>query len=490
MSQEINYNLLAASLIQNLGNGTARKAVSSSPTGVYGHGPGGLFSHPALMKPVVSAMILPRMGLQSMLPAYPSNFSNPLYGIFTGVTATTGSEPVGTCDDPPTAGLSKLCMHQFVFGRQSRQTRVFDIDRAGLLTDRGEHTDFEMIGTPWGDKGVGETSPSIPGGDGVDGIMSSEARKALWELTVAWSRDFAKETYSGNPQNNTAGGGRKYFYGLDTLINTGYKDAESGTLCPAADSIVQSFNNVEINGNGNTVVAVFTDVYRRLRFIASHAGLDPATWVICMSWGLFYALTDIWPCAYMTYRCSAGIFTAAQNQIVDSADLIKMRDDMRGNIYDYTNQYLLMDGQHVPVVIDDAITETVLPGASFSSTAYFVPITVLGGRKVTYFEYLNYDAPNGALAFAQRLAPDGMFYSTDAGRFLWHRKPPTNFCVQLLAKTEPRLLLLTPHIAARITNLKYTPLNHQRDPFTDSSYYVNGGRTDRNGYGPSYYAPN
>ena len=59
-------------------------------------------------------MVLPRTGLQNLLPVRGSRFANPLYGLFTGVTATTGSEPTGVCDDPPTAGLSKLCEHSFV----------------------------------------------------------------------------------------------------------------------------------------------------------------------------------------------------------------------------------------------------------------------------------------------------------------------------------------------------------------------------------------
>ena len=59
-----------------------------------------------------------------------------------------------------------------------------------------------------------------------------------------------------------------------------------------------------------------------------------------------------------------------------------------------------------------------------------------------------------------------------------------------MAQTQPRLLLLTPHLAARLTGIQYTPVQHEREPFSDAAYFVNGGRTDRIGYGPSYYAPN
>ena len=41
-----------------------------------------------------------------------------------------------------------------------------------------------------------------------------------------------------------------------------------------------------------------------LRYNASHMGLDPATWVIVMPWAMFYELTEVWPCAYVSYRCT------------------------------------------------------------------------------------------------------------------------------------------------------------------------------------------
>lgn len=181
----IDYTALAMALIQASGGMIANKAVSSTPTSTYGHGPGGLFSFPGLSRPVFSAMILPRLGLQNILPVRPSMDANPLYGIFTGVTASSGSEPVGVCDDPPTVGLSKLCTHTFVFGRQSRQTPVMQIDRAGLWTNRGEFGDLQFMGNPWnGASGQNPNVPTVPGGTGTDGILNNEAKKKIFELAV------------------------------------------------------------------------------------------------------------------------------------------------------------------------------------------------------------------------------------------------------------------------------------------------------------------
>src|SRR3990167_315358 len=467
----IDYKQLAASML------TQFKEVSSTPTTTYGHGNGGLFSYPGLEKPLFSAMVLPKIGLQSILPVRSSNSDNPIYGIFTGVTATTGSEPTGVCDDPPVAGLSKLCMHTFVWGRQSRMSRVMDIDRFGRITNRGEFLDLQLMGNPFN-----SSNPNVPTLGGSTGdVAKNEMSKVLFELGVAWARDFAQEVYSGNPSNNTAGGGRKYFYGLDILINTGYRDAETAQACPAADSLIRSFGNLQVDTNQTAVVQTVTYLYRNLRYIAERAGLMPARWALVMRWALFYELTQAWPIAYYTQRNTVTDLQAMTNN--NGRDLVEMRDSMR------TGQYLMIDGQRVDVILDDAIAETEPVAGVFSSTIYFVPLTVLGNVPVTYLEHFNYDAPGAAMDAARVFAPDGSYYSSDSGRFLWHRKPPTNFCVQFLAKTEPRLLLLTPHLAGRLTNVRYSPLIHERGSFTNDAYFVDGGRTDRLGYGPSFYSP-
>lgn len=477
---EINYQELARELLNVQ---LSQKAVSSTPTTVYGHGPGGLFSTPGLEKPIFSAMILPRMGIQSILPARPSRTTNPLYGIITGVTATTGDNPDGVCDDPKTAGLTKLCTHSFVFGRESRQSRVFDIDRIGQITNRGEFMDLMLMNNPLG-VNSSPVSPGMPGFNPAD-VVQKEIAKALFELAVSWSRDFAALLYTGNPSNNTAGGGYKEFYGFESLVNTGYQDAENGQLCPAADSIVRSFGNLNVADNAAALVRNLTNIYRNLQYLANQSGLAPVRWNIAMTFGLFYEITEVWPISYLTYR--ATTIPAGSTNFVNSTDVENRREAMRGDLYNMTGQFLLIDGQQIPVTIDNAIPETENGDGSFTSDIYFIPMTVLGNEPVTFMEYFDYEGDNGAIEFAKYFAPGDSYYTSDAGRFLWHKKPPTNFCVQLLAKTEPRLLLLTPYLAARLSNIKYLPMEHERSPFTDSDYFVNGGRTTQTP--PSLYPP-
>ena len=483
----IDYQKLALALVSNVG--TSLKAVGSTPSTIMGHGPGGLFSTPGLSKPLFSAMILPRKGLQSRLPLLPTTETNPIFGIITGVTASSGENPSGVCDDPPTAGVMKLCNHSYVFGRYSRQTRVFDLDAAGKTVNRGEFMDFNVFGNPLtGDTGMG-LAPTIPGIGTMQNAAVNEIAKALFEFGTSWVRDFSQQMYTGNPTNNSAGGGYKEFYGLDTLINTGYRDTETGNLCAAADSIVRSFGSLQFSGNAVNAAKIVKEIayiYRNLKFLASHANLDPVNWVLAMPFSLFYELTEVWPISYSTYRAQ-GLVPTGSTLFVGADAEMKMRDDMRGDMTEYTGQYLLVDGQHVPVIIDDTIAETQYAGGTFESSIYFVPMTVLGRIPVTYMEYFNYETPGGAIEMAKYFAPDGSYYTSDSGRFLWHKKPPTNFCIQLMAKCEPRLLLLTPYLAARLTNIRYTPLFHERsyDP-SNASYFVDGGRTTSPQPNPSY----
>lgn len=494
LATEVDYKKLAGELLTQAG--VRQKAVSSTPTTTYGHGVtgpqpsgvAGLFSYPGLEREITNAMVMPRLGLLDLLPSRTSIYDNPLYGIMTGVTASTGSEPTGVCDDPPVAGLMKLCTHAFVWGRFSRMSRVFDIDRAGRFINRSDFNDLELVGNPVGPLAAQGVVPQIVGDASPLVAVRSEIAKALFELSVAWGRDFATILYDGNPTNNTSGGGYREPYGLDILINDGYRDAETGVACPAADSIIRTFGSLNLADNGFAIVNEITYIYRNLKYNASRMGLDPVQWVLAMPWGLFYELTAIWPCAYASYRCT----TLGENNrgVVDIMAQNQMRDDMRGNLYDQSGQYLLIDGQRVPVTLDDGIAETTIAGGALNSGIYFVPLRVLGNRPVTFIEYVNYDGPMGAMDMARAMAPAESYYTTNAGRFLWHRKPPTNYCVQLLAKTEWRVILETPQIAARLTDVVYAPLIVQRswDP-SNTSYFQDGGNTSRGSGGPSYFSP-
>lgn len=463
----------------------AQKAVSSTPAGSYATGPGGLFANPALERPLYSAVIAPFSGLQYVLPVRGTESTDPLFGIITGVTATTGSEAAGVCDDPPTTGLVKLCQHAFTLGLFARQTPVYNIRYGNRVSGRGEHRDFQVFGDPFA-RGGNPFAPTVPTFGNSSDLANTNTGKVLFSWMMGWARDFSRILYEGTPLNNSAGGGYKEFWGLNTLINDGYRDAETGVACPAADSIVKDFGNQNVRTASSTLVTAMLETYFVLMDLAARTNLAPVRWVITMPQSLFYEITRVWPCSYLTDGCT---FTGDDRRInVDAGDQIRMRDEMRGNMADRAGQHLKMFGVDVPVILDDAIEENGLGAGVMQSSIYFIPLTVLGSTPVTYLEYMDYNAI-GVPADIQRFSSEGDFQIVDNGRFLLHKKPPTNLCVQVAAWTEQRLILLTPFLAARIDRVAYNRLPNLRSGFTDSPYFVNGGATNRNGYAPSWYSP-
>jgi len=462
--ENIDYKRLALELLEQ---GKTEKATGTAPTAQMGHGSGGLFSNAGLETDLFSAFVLPNYGLYSILPQYPTQTENPLFGIVTGVTDSTGSEPTGPCDNPPYAGLMKLCMQTYPLGRFSRQTRTAELDAFGKLNNRADHKDLRINGNG----GNGIALPGAPSFASSGNPANNDIDKILFEFVVSFTRDFAPMIWNGSTANNTWQGGYKEFIGLDTLINTGYRDAVSSTVCAAADPVVKSFGDVQIQNNTAGIVNDITQIYYELMDRSRRMGLDPATWVICMAPSLFHVLTSYWACSYLTYRCfnadNASVIDPQGTYSMDAA--IALRDGMR------TGSYLWIDGVKVTVIQDDTITQTNVGSGVSEGKIYFVPMTVLGGRPVTYMEYFDYSVAGGFMDAANALAPQGFYKVTDGGRFAVHLKPPANWCVEIVAKTEPRVLLRTPQISAVLTDVRWIPYVHERDWDPDGTYFVNGG---------------
>lgn len=497
--QQIDPNALAQALVMLAAQGQQReKAVSATPrSGGYAHGAYGLMSAPGMSRDVINAMILPQLGLIRRLPSRSSNEDYAVYAIVTGQTAASGTfngtNSAGVCGDPPTAGLLKLCKQAYRFGRQAIMTPVIELDRVGRMNNRAEFNDYRLVGAPYGESIPG--APTVPGNGGIRDALNYEVAKVSYELAVDWLRNFGPFLYTGNRTNNTGGGMILEYNGLNALINTGYRDADTGVLCPRADSLVRSFasRNVKTSAAANDgIVTTITGIDAHMRVRAQQMGLAPVHWVLVMRPELFYQLTEVWPCAYNTYRCdgTTGI-SSSQPVVNDAMKLQEQRTEMRGNWDARTGQFLWIDGVKREVVLDDTIPETALAGGAFNSDIYWVPLAVIGGFQATYLEYFNYDSPQGAMAAAKVLAPGDSYFTTDGGRFLWHKRPPTGYCVQAQVKAEPRLVLRTPQIAARLTNVAYTPWQHFDDWSTASNvyYFLNGGSTGH-GVVPSFFSPN
>lgn len=480
-------------LLSELNTRTKAGTASGTPSLPYLHGPNGLWSYPGLERPVISTRVHP-MGISSVIPARENNSMNPMYPYFTGFTDPSESQPNGVCDDPPTAGQTKNCLQTAVFGRYSYQTREVDITRLGQIINRGEFTDLVLVNNPIGIEptglGGGNNGLTYPGGvaDGGQALIINEMSTRFMELGVKFQNKLMRQFWYGNPVNNTGGGGYKEFAGLDYLIRTGIRDAVTGQTCPSLDSLIVNANYKKVtdsSGNDN-MVNVLTYTMRMLINLAKRSGLDPVRWVVAMRETLFYELSAIWPCNYLTYRCT--VMGTSQEVIVDAGDAIALRDSMRAE------QFLIMDGRRIDVVFDDAIDEETsgdtnrITNGCFASDIYFLPLTFQGNNAALFWEYFNWNGVNAALNAATVAASPLLanYYWSDGGKFIWHMKTPVNWCLQYEALIEPRVVLRTPHLAAKIQNVQYCPLMHPRDAFPDDPYFVNGGVTSRT-TAPSLY---
>lgn len=450
-----------------------KDVASLPPVGPYIHGPGGLFGVAGLSRDVISTRVQPR-GLLGVLPTRGTTDMNPLFPYITGFQAVTGSTKNNVCDDPETAGPIKNCLQTAAFGRYELQTRTLERNRLGQQINRGEFMDLNIVNSPLVGGAGGITSPASASGGMFD--LNNEVASRFVEVGVGFENYLIRRLYTGNPANNSAGGGYREPPGLDILIGTTKVDAVQGTPCPTLRSDIKDFNYARVDAaGGQTAVNVFTYLVRTRKSLASRTNMGQVQWVFAMREELFYELTAVWPCAYLTYRCQQQTNNTDTRLVIDSQAQLQLRNDMRNG------QYLIIDDIKYPVVFDDGIVEenaadnAAIAATCFASDVYFIPLTIRNGTMAsTFVEHLDYSATNGAMTMA-----DPRDFWTDGGRYMWHHKPPNNWCEQWLAKLEWRVIMLTPHLAGRITNIQYCPLQHTNDSIIGDDYFVDGGVTNR-----------
>ena len=450
-----------------------RKAqTSGAPIGPYVHGPGGIFGVRGLERDIISTHTQITGSLGEQIPIRASNTMNPLMGYITGFVRSDQQEKNAVCDDPYDAAPFKTGILTTVFGRKEFATRQLEINHVGQANTRGEFFDLQLVNGPLVDSMAG-LMQSFTGFDNQASILAGREMVArILEVAVAYQRWFCPQVYSGNPANSKAGGGYKEFPGLDLLIGTNKIDALSGAALPSLYSDVKSF------GSRNISSTTDPDIHRTLSTMmyiletrATQNGLSPVDFRIVMRPQLFFELTRVWPLQYNTEYLQATAASGLDNVYLEN---VRMRDDMRQNMY------LIINSKRYPVILDPCIPEdnrndnAALAIGGFASDIYIVPFSARGGTLQTlYWEY--YDYRNGPMQAAQDARAWGNFFWSDGGVFLWHLKAPDNWCVEMIAKTEPRLILRTPQLAGRLTDVQYVPLQHTNDVLPSQDYWVNGG---------------
>jgi len=443
-----------------------KDAPTGTPSTPYYHGPNGIFGMYGLERSLISTRVQP-MGFADQIPVVASTDMNPMFGYITGFRAGTGARPTNVCDNSPTPGPIKTCVQTAQFGRWSMSTRELELTRIGQSINRAEFFDLQILNDPLV-TAMGGIFPDMPSETAM--LLGREIVARMIELGVSLQEWISSVLYTGNPANNTVGGGYMEFPGLDILIGTTKVDALTGQSCPSLASYIYNFGYRMANDTGMnpTIVHVVTNALRQVKHNASRMNFGSTVWAIVMRENLFYELTNVWPCVYSTSGC---LVPSGVDNNVDVMYNLQFRDAMR------VGQYLLVDGMQVPVIFDDAIFEdtptdnaTIKPG-QYASDIYIIPMTVRGGTPVTFWQTFDY---------SKGVAPgisDGKLsniFWTDAGRYLWNYDFK-NTCIIHTCRFQPRLILLTPHLACRITNVKYQPIEHTRDSLITQPYFTDGG---------------
>ena len=435
------------------------------------HGPAGIFGTAGAERDVFGSRVVPRGLLgQGQLPSMGTVDTNPIVFYLTGITSQSGSEPSTACDTCVKAGNIKNCRMGAAFGKICRETDELDISATGRHVNRGEFFDLRMVNDPLLASGDLWVPSGVP--KAAQDVLNSEVMARWLTLGAAFEQTLAPMVFTGNVANNV-GTGYAEFPGLETLVSTGHTDVLDQTSCPSLDSDIKDFRADSIENNAAGLFSFMTMLYRYVEHNAITMGFMPVQWKWVMQDALFRKLADYWPCVYASFMCNATNNQLSNN--VDGMAQRKMSDEL------YNGRYLLIDGKQIPVVIDDYVPMKTnaggfnIPVGTFETDIYLLPFTVIGGRPVLYMEYFDYSAPMGVMTNIQQGGLSNEFW-TDAGRFLWTTRR-TDWCVLWKAKIEPRLRLLTPHLAGRIQRVRFTPLQMFRQPDPNQPYHSDGGRT-------------
>lgn len=475
-------------LIQSAAADQIKKA-TGTPFGYYNHGPGGLFGVRGLSAGVISTHTQITGALAEEIPVAPTNAAwdqqmnaiNPLFPFITGFLRSDQQEKNLICDDPIQAAGYKTCIQTAVFGRKEAKTRTIEINHVGQVINRGEFQDLTLLNPPLVEGMAGLMSNFLGFQNQAQALEAGrDMVMRMVEVAVDIQRWFCPKVYDAHPANSQAGGGYKEFAGLNLLISKTKVDALTGAACPSLYSDVKDFGYRQISSTTDP------DIHRTLSTMmyilerkAVQQNLNPVEFVISMRPQLFWELTRYWPLAYNTDAMSQSI--AGLDMLY--LENIKLRDAMRDG------SFLIVNGKRYRVVQDDCIDEdnrndnAAIPIGGFASDIYILPLRARGGSLLTtYWEYFDYR--KGAMQTVSDARASSFFWSDD-GIFLWGVRPPNNWCLDLITKFEPRLILRTPQLAGRLQRVVYVPLQHTDDPLPSQFYHVNGGvATGRPGPSP------
>lgn len=424
----------------------------------------GLFTRPFSERGALSAVRYPDARIIARLWRGVTDTVATEYDIITGVDAGRGSNASDWCDEAPRAGFARLATTRAAFGEFHMQTDSVKLANIGGRINRGD-VDQTVINMPEAFPLTPDFLGGLMGGDAINTALGLE----VFRFSVHAARVFTRVLFHGsraNTGNNALLGFQREFDGYDQIIKTGYTDLETGQFVPAVDSIVEDFNNVNISAGSSNVVELLSSILYQLdqRTDENNFGQE---WngTIYMEPDMFFAITERWPCSYLTNGCTTS-GSDGTRLVVGGAEQVAMRDQMR------TGRYLWILGRQVRVETTRAIERTA-EGPGFTSSIYFINESVPGLAQTTFLEGFNMG--NADIAQYTRHLPNGEIAVTNGGFYLstFNRE---STCLEYVFQAKPRLIHRAPWLCARIENLVYTLPGYGDDVYPSEPYYRNGGR--------------
>ena len=373
-------------------------------------------------------------GLGKYLKWVPSVYANPQTSFITAVDSVAGNPPTTLCDQCQTAGSWKTCTQIIPYGTLCYASPSITPHQELLRLNQGE-PDYTLVNpeslvTP-------EVREMIGTGEGLTAEALLQHAVAMGMVAVARQLLLTMGVWlwSGDPAGGTEG--HMPFIGLDSQIKTGIVDAITNDPCPSMDSIVVAYNDTwnATDQGGSKLANLLSTVMAALEERAVPFG--GAEFAIVVPPALKYYLAMAF---YGMVNVSGWgmTFPTGMQGVIDLTELNARREGAlaRDEIVINGITYKFIADQGIPVTVNQNLRV---------GNIYVVPLSA-GGRPATYWNYLDYRR-------APQLNVNPMVI-TDRGRAMWWATQ-SGACITVSARCTPRVVLLTPRLAAKITSVTW-----------------------------------